>query len=209
MVYKAALDGSHCTGKSSIAKAVVGILGSIGVEAERLEEMSTEAKERGLPINEGTTLAAQRYILHRQFAEELRYTEPRETGPNYQVLVCDRGPGNYCYLKRNVGHDQETLDMVLDHADKFPYKRIYLLPIVNREIKAGAGTRATDKEFQLDMETETREFLKENFNDQLIELPYPTEEDPHRTAWVEAIVNQTMKDLDRPERIELRLRWHS
>ncbi|MBT4805682.1 hypothetical protein HON71_05925 [Candidatus Woesearchaeota archaeon] len=207
MVYKIAFDGAHHIGKSSIAKIVAGILGIVGVNAIYLEEMSTEASERGLPINRETNLAAQRYILHRQFAEELRFTDYRKTGPNYQVIACDRGPANYCYLEHNVGPDQETLNMILDHHKKFPYDRIHYLPVIDREISVGAGTRDLDKQFQLDMEKDTLNFLKEYFSEQLVEHSKPEPNDPNRTSWIEGIVNKTMEDLNREEKIKLDIKW--
>ncbi len=202
MVYKICLSGSHYTGKTSLAKSIVGLLGVVGVEAEHIREKSTRAKEMGLPINERTTEEAQLWILHQQFADELRYAQPRANGPNPEVLACDRGPDNYCYLARNLGSNTYALEMVLGHARRFPYDRIYLLPVVDTDIRPGEGIRATEKRFQLDMEREIRDFLKSHFSEQLVELPIPSSDDPHRCGWINLVVNQVLKALGKPERVQ-------
>ncbi len=45
MVYKVCLSGSHYTGKTSLAKAAVGLLGMAGVEAKRLTERINKRQE--------------------------------------------------------------------------------------------------------------------------------------------------------------------
>lgn len=199
MVYKIGLASSHFTGKTSLAASTEGLLKERGVEAGYLHEKSTYAKELGLPINEDTTLEAQLWILHRQFANELRYSKPRPNGPNYEVIICDRGVDNYCYLEHNLGKNQYALDMTLSHAKRFPYNRIYFLPVVSRELAEGAGTRSLDPEFQIAMGQVIKKFLQEYFPD-FIELPQPKKEDLFRNEWKKIVVNQTLKDFNKPEK---------
>ena len=98
-----------------------------------------------------------------------------------------------------VGKNEAALKMTLDHLELFPYDRIYLLPIVDSEIAKDGGTRSLDKKFQLEMDQKIREFLQE-YNIEHQELPLPKEEDNFRNIWKKIIVNQTLKDLNQPEK---------
>jgi len=198
MVYKICLVSTHGTGKTSLVASIETKLKQRGIEAKRIEEVSTKAKEIGLPINKETTLEAQWWILHTQFARELLYSNHSPNRPNYDVLICDRGPDNYCYLENKVGKNEAALKMTLDHLQLFPYKRIYLLPIVDSEIAKDGGTRSLDKEFQLEMDQNIREFLQE-YKIKHQELPLPNAEDNFRNIWKKIIVNNTLKDLDQPK----------
>jgi len=194
-----ALMGTHFTGKTRLAVAVESELRKRGIETKSIKEVSTDAKERGLPINEGTTKEAQLWILHTQIAEELRYARRRPNGPNYQALVCDRGVDNYCYLEHNVGRDEDALQMILNHARNFPYDRLYLLPITESGIRGGAGTRSVNPGFQKDMDNKIRSFLAEQSFD-YIELPITQDKNP-RDEWVRLVVNQTIQDLRLPNHL--------
>lgn len=202
MVYKIGLISTHGTGKTSLKGLVEGELKRRKTETKSIDEMSTKAKERGLPINEATTLEAQLWILHNQFAYELLYSAPRPNGPNYEVLICDRGPDNYCYLERKFGRNEYALNMTLGHIKLWPYSRLYFLPIVDEEI-AGNGVRSEDKIFQKEMDGMIRQFLiKHQINYE--ELPLPQPEDVFRDTWAKMVVNQTLKDLGKDEKYFIR-----
>ncbi|MBI2102434.1 ATP-binding protein [Candidatus Woesearchaeota archaeon] len=199
MVYKISLSSTQGTGKTTLATLVAGELKRRGVEARALAEMSTVAREKGLPINEQTTRAAQLWILHAQFAEELAY-QARTAPPKYDVIICDRGVDNYCYLERRFGPDQYALALTLGHVQEFPYDRIYVLPIVNDSLGEGEGIRSTDTAFQREMDRAIRSF----FDTQKItykELPLPSPQDHLREEWVRCIVNQTLTDLGKGSRM--------
>ncbi len=201
MVYKICLVSTHGTGKTSLAASIEGELKRRSVEAKYLGEIATKAKERGLPINQETTLEAQLWIILSQFREELFYSQKRLTPPNYQVLICDRGPDNYCYLKHNLKQDdQYALDITLGHIKKFPYSQTYLLPIINHALPAGSGTRDLDLDFRLHMDTEIRTFLA-TYNIAHLELPPPNPKDNFRQEWIKIIVNNTLKDLQKSSEI--------
>ncbi len=194
MVYKICLSSTHGTGKTSLAASIEGELKKHGIEARYLRETASEAKEIGLSINQHTTLEAQMYILHTQFAQELRYSSQHKNPPIYQVIICDRGPDNYCYLKHNLGENTYALNMTLGHLNSFPYNRIYLLPIIEEHIAIGSGARALDTEFQKHMDQEIRAFLKQH-EISYIELPPPAEKDSFRHEWLNTIITQTLQDL--------------
>jgi len=198
MVYKIGLVGSHSVGKTALMSSIESKLKQRGIEAKRIEEVSTKAQEIGLPINLETTLEAQLWILHTHFARELLYSKHSPNRPNYDVLICDRGPDNYCYLENKVGRNQPALNMTLDHLDMFPYDRIYLLPITESKIVKGTGTRALDKKFQLEMDQNIREFLQE-YKIEHQELPPLSPENNFRNIWKKIVLNQTLKDLNQPK----------
>ncbi|MBI2146170.1 AAA family ATPase [Candidatus Woesearchaeota archaeon] len=197
MVYKIGLISTHGTGKTALAGLVEGELKRRGIEALAIREMSTRAREQGLPINEETTLPAQLWILHRQFAEELLYSQERKTGHTHEVIICDRGPDNYCYLQHRCGDDEYALKLTLGHLQKFPYAKLYLLPITEETILPGGGTRSVNAEFQKVMDIKIRQFLQA-YNLAFMELPKPHAHDNFRDEWVKIIVNQTLKDLGAP-----------
>ncbi len=206
MVYKIGLISTHGTGKTTLARLVEGELKRRGVEALTLPEISTMARERGLPINEETTLEAQLWILHRQFAEELMYSHPRQQGPNPDVIICDRGPDNFCYLERRFPDDPKTryaLELVQGHLQHFKYNQLYLLPIVDKAIDVGAGVRSANPEFQQEMDDKIHQFLRQ---EQLAysELPLPQATDNYRQEWIKIIVNQTLDDLRKLEGLRMK-----
>lgn len=198
MVYKIGLIGTHGTGKTALAALLAGELKRRGIEAKFIGEIATEAKERGLPINEGTTIKAQLWILHTQFAKELAFSQQRESRPNYDVIICDRGPDNYCYLEHNLGKENYALSLTLGHLQVAPYSRLFLLPITEGNIVLGSGIRSINPAFQLEMDRKVRCFLEEQ-EIAFIELPVPEKGDNLRDIWVKIIVNQTLKDLGHPE----------
>ena len=158
MVYKIGLVGTHGTGKTSLAALTEGELKRRGIEAIKLPEISTEAKKRGLLINKGTNLITQMWILYQQFANELELFGNSEHGTNYQVIITDRGPDNYCYLEQKVGENPNALNMVLGHIHHFPYDAMYLLPRINGNIQDN-GTRDLDQEFRETMDEKIRNFF--------------------------------------------------
>ena len=198
MVYTIGLLGTHGTGNTALAALIAGDLKRRGIEAKFIGEIATQAKEKGLPINENTTIKTQLWILHRQFAEELAFSSQRQDRPNYEVIICDRGPDNYCYLEHNLGKNNYALNITLGHLQVAPYSRLYLLPITNSDRIVGNGTRSVNIEFQKKMDLKIKEFLGEH-NISFIELPVPHKKDSFRDDWIKMVVNQTLKDLGHPE----------
>ncbi|MEK6970011.1 MAG: AAA family ATPase [Nanoarchaeota archaeon] len=203
MVYKICFSSTHGVGKTALAAYVEGnlIFGRGVRKVKRIEELSTRARDSGLPINENTTLAAQMWIQHQQFADEIFNTEARTTSPPNEVVICDRGPENYCYLKRRFGENESALQMTLGHLKWFPYSRIYLLPIVTGSSLVDDGVRSVDFAFQQEMDQEIRQFFNK-YSIEHIELPQPKED--FRSDWGKMVVNQTLKDLNKPEEYLIR-----
>jgi predicted ATPase len=196
MPYKIALIGAHGTGKTALLGMVEGELRRRGINVASIKEMLREAHLIGMPINQQTTRGAQLWILHRQFAEEIALQEEVRGRKPVDVILCDRGPDNYCYLKHAVGEDAYALSLTLGHLKTFPYAQLYLLPIVEKTIADDRGMRALQPLFQKQMDTAVRVFL-ERQRIPYVELPLPHKRDNFRNVWVKIIVNQTLHDLGR------------
>ena len=194
MVYKIAFIGTHGVGKTILALDLERKFRIQGMDALRLPEVAREAERIGFPINQGTTLEAQTYILHRQISEELNYTSERPRIQNPKIAICDRSVfDNYCYLERAFGEKEHQLRMVLGHGKQFPYSSIYLLPIVNGE-NTNDGTRDLDSEFQLEMHQRIVQFLSTHDIPYKV-LPVPEEKDKKREIWTEIIMEDVLKSL--------------
>ena len=195
-VYRICLMGTQGTGKSALAGSIAGLLKERDVETIALGEKSQAARKIGLNINENTDPHTQLWLLHQTFADVIDHSV-RRPGCDYDCSVSDRGPDNYAYLKRAHGENFYALGMVIGHLQQFPYHQSYLLPIVDEEVNEN-NTRSADKEFQLTMDKEIRRFLHD-LRLTYIELPKPQQDDTFRNEWKKIIINQTLKDLKRPE----------
>jgi len=139
---KVALIGTHGTGKTTACHELVGGLKKKGVNAEYLGETARKAEQRGLKINEGTTLGAQLWIFHTQIARELEFL----ARPDVDVLVCDRCVvDNYMYLINKFGHQGVIDEMVNSHTGTYAY--LFKVPI-NEKYRTNDGVRSTSPEFQ-------------------------------------------------------------
>ncbi|MFH0701791.1 MAG: AAA family ATPase [Candidatus Woesearchaeota archaeon] len=126
MVYKIGLMSTHGTGKTTLVSDVKGALKKKGLNVRVIDELSTIARERNIPIDQTTTLEAQAWILYRQCSAELEAEIYK-----YDVAICDRTVlDNYCYLFNAVGEDDFYLRLVLDFSKKHPYDSLFYLPII-------------------------------------------------------------------------------
>jgi nicotinamide riboside kinase len=92
---KLALIGTHGVGKTTLAYEICSLL----KKADHNVELVTEVARRSpFPVNEGTTLESQLWILHEQIASEL---DASSRAPH---VICDRSVlDNYCYLVNKFG----------------------------------------------------------------------------------------------------------
>ncbi|MCL6566323.1 MAG: ATP-binding protein [Acidobacteriia bacterium] len=102
---KLALIGTHGVGKTTLAFELCSLL----KKAEYNVELVTEiARHAPFPVNEGTSLEAQLWILHTQVAAEIR------AAAQATHVICDRSVlDNYCYLVNKFGR-QHSLESWLE-----------------------------------------------------------------------------------------------
>lgn len=133
---KVAFIGSHGVGKTTLCYGLAARLKRRDVALDIVHEV---ARRSPLPINAGTTAAAQRWILHTQIAEEIL------AAARYPVVLCDRSVlDNYVYFLLAAWPDP-TLDRLVSD-----WLATYDL-LVHVPILAGPqadGIRAADPLFQ-------------------------------------------------------------
>lgn len=134
--YKIAFIGSHGVGKTTLSYGLAAKLKQQDVSLDIVKEI---ARRCPLPINRGTTLAAQAWIIHTQIAEEL------VAAARHDVVICDRSVlDNYAYLLLASGHFPHLEGLVTAWLQS--YGLLVHVPIVN-PLQAD-GLRATDPTFQ-------------------------------------------------------------
>lgn len=133
---KLAFIGTHGVGKTTLCYGVAARLKARDVVLEIVHEV---ARRCPLPINQGTSVAAQSWILHTQIADELVAAE------RHPVVLCDRSVlDNYVYLLLAAGR-QPGLEALVNWW-LGTYDLLVHVPIVD-PLQAD-GTRATDPAFQ-------------------------------------------------------------
>ena len=181
---KIAFIGSHGVGKTTLCYGLAARLKARDLSVEVVREV---ARRCPLPINEGTGVEAQSWILHTQVAEELS-AEAR-----YPVVICDRSVlDNYVYMMLAAGR-QPQLEPLID-AWLVSYGLLVRVPIIG--VPSEDGVRATDPSFQRAVD----ERLMQEVSDRgqpVLEL------DPeNRDGWVEAVEEAACQYL-RPPQIQL------
>jgi nicotinamide riboside kinase len=96
---KLALIGTHGVGKTTLAYEICSLL----KKADHNVDLVTEVARRSpFPVNEGTTLEGQLWILHEQIASEL------DASARAPHVICDRSVlDNYCYLVNKFGRQPQ------------------------------------------------------------------------------------------------------
>jgi thymidylate kinase len=154
---KLALIGTHGVGKTTLAYDVCALLKKTGQNVELVAEM---VRRCPFPVNEGTTLEAQLWILHAQIAAEL------EAAQRAPTVICDRSVlDNYCYLVNKCGR-QAQLEVWLERWLE-GYQLLVGVPLVRESIYAEGfrqpvltdGFRATDRAFQQRIDALLKELL--------------------------------------------------
>lgn len=184
-LYKIALVSTHGTGKTTLCYDVAAQLKKRGFKVKVFSEIASSAYERGIPINENTTLNAQMYIMMQHISEEL-IAGIR----GYQIVVCDRSVfDNLVYMERRCGKNDFMRDFLKHYSEKFPYDVIYKLPIVG-ELQDDGVRDFKNEEFRLDIYNRINEMFKDLQIDHK-ELPLPTSQ--LRGEWADIIVQDAIE----------------
>ncbi|MBI4617317.1 MAG: AAA family ATPase [Planctomycetes bacterium] len=158
---KIAFIGTHGVGKTVLTFELASYLRKRSVDADVAYENSRRCP---FPINEGTTLEAQMWILANQWKEEL------EASRRSHLVICDRSVlDNYAYMVLASGR-QEYLQPLLARWIE-TYDILVQVPIIDRRIVAD-GTRTTAREFQMRIDRMVRDLVVEfGCGEKTIELP--------------------------------------
>lgn len=182
--FKLAFIGSHGVGKTTLCYGLAARLKAADISLEVVGEI---ARRCPLPINRGTTLAAQAWILHTQIAEEL------VAAARYDFVICDRSVlDNFVYLLLSSGGRTE-LEPLIDSWTA-TYQMLVHVP-VSGDPRAD-GIRSTDPAFQRAVEERLeKEILRRS-------LPVLRLDDLPREAWLDR-VELEVKERLRPVQLEL------
>lgn len=133
---KIAFIGTHGVGKTTLCYGLAARLKRRDVALEIVHEV---ARRSPLPINQATTVPAQRWILLEQIAEEI------VAAARYPVVLCDRSVlDNYVYLLLASGPDPLLEPLVERWLAS--YDLLVRVPILASPSKD--GVRAADPSFQ-------------------------------------------------------------
>ncbi len=144
--------GSHGTGKSVLVADTESLLKRHNiVPVRRIDELAQQLSDRGIQLNEQTSLDAQLSIQHLQLAEELLH---RERGTH---IVTDRSVfDNFCYAVLKFGQDQKYEDIlrtmksiVAFFLQYYPASHMFFVPLCDGEL-VDDGVRSISRKFQQD-----------------------------------------------------------
>ncbi len=183
--FKLAFIGSHGVGKTTLCYGLAARLKAADISLEVVGEI---ARRCPLPINRGTTLAAQAWILHTQIAEEL------VASARYDFVICDRSVlDNFVYLLLSSGgrHDLEPLIDAWTNT----YQLLVHVPVVVGDLSAD-GIRSTDPAFQRAVEERLEAEISQRG------LPVLRLDDLPRESWLDR-VEAEVKERLRPVQLEL------
>lgn len=137
---KVAFVGTHGVGKTTLCFDLAAQLKRLDLGVDIVKEV---ARRCPLPINEDTTLDAQRWILHTQIAEEI------EASADYEVVICDRSVlDNYAYLVARVGRRPELDPLVREWVRG--YHALFKVPVLGAP--TFDGKRAVSVGFQQEID---------------------------------------------------------
>ncbi|HLW99360.1 MAG TPA: AAA family ATPase [Candidatus Acidoferrales bacterium] len=134
---KLALIGTHGVGKTTLAYEICSLLKKASYNVELVTEV---ARRSPFPVNEGTTLEGQLWILHAQIAAEL------EAAAHAPHVICDRSVlDNYAYLVNKFGRQYQLESWLSWWMDT--YSLLVGVPPLADGIPAD-GFRSENLEFQ-------------------------------------------------------------
>lgn len=182
--FKIAFVGTHGVGKTTLCYGLAARLKRGDVSLDVVGEV---ARRCPLPINRGTTLEAQSWILHTQIAEEI------VAATRYDVVICDRSVlDNYVYLLLSSGA-QPKLEQLVDHWTS-TYGLLVHVPIV--EQPRADGMRSVDPGFQRAVDERLEQEVARR------DLDVLRLDDLDRYHWLD-FVEQHVSGLGMPAQLEL------
>ncbi len=148
---KLALIGTHGVGKTTLAYEVCSLLKKADYNVELVTEV---ARRSPFPVNEGTTLEGQLWILHAQIAAEL------EAAARAPHIICDRAAlDNYAYLVNKFGRQQQLEAWLSWWMDT--YSLLVAVPPLADGIPPD-GFRSENVEFQQRIHDQIEDLLEES-----------------------------------------------
>jgi nicotinamide riboside kinase len=147
---KIAFIGTHGIGKTTLTYELCTRLKKQDMDVGYIEEL---ARRCPFPINEGTSLEAQTWILTMTIVKEI------ELSKIYKHTICDRSVlDNYAYLYNKFGHIPALYDLAKYWIRT--YDLLVKVPINEQYLKAD-GVRSVNLSFQRVIDNRIDELLAE------------------------------------------------
>ena len=179
---KIALIGTHGVGKTTLCYDLAARLKRLDRGVHLVTEV---ARECPLPINRGTTLDAQSWILHTQCAREIAGVASGD------VVVCDRSVlDNYAYLVHALGRRPELDGWIRRWCSS--YDGLFKVPLWQKP--RFDGTRDTDLAFQGEIDATIDELVRK------FEVPVHALDRGAPQSWVNEILRRLELPLEPPQR---------
>ena len=173
--------GTHGVGKTTLCYGLAARLKARDVVLDIVHEV---ARRCPLPINEGTSVAAQSWILHTQICDEL------VAAARHPVVICDRSVlDNYVYLLLTGGREPALEQLVGWWLST--YALLIYVPIV--DAPHADGLRATDVAFQRAVD----ERLLRELDERKIRALYLKA--AGRERWLDVVEDAIRTQLDSPQ----------
>jgi uncharacterized protein (DUF305 family)/nicotinamide riboside kinase len=173
---KVAFLGTHGVGKTTLCYELAAELKRRDKAVDLVKEV---ARRCPLPINEGTTVEAQTWILHAQIAEEIA------VGAQAEVVVCDRSVlDNYAYLVARAGR-QDALDALV-RSWVGSYDALIKVPVTAPP--TFDGTRAVSLAFQREIDVTIDDLIT------AFEVPVMRLEATERPGWLRRVLTHMRLD---------------
>ena len=173
---KVAFLGTHGVGKTTLCYELAAELKRRDKAVDLVKEV---ARRCPLPINEGTTIEAQTWILHAQIAEEIA------VGAQAEVVVCDRSVlDNYAYLVARAGR-QDALDALV-RSWVGSYDALIKVPVTAPP--TFDGTRAVSLAFQREIDVTIDDLIT------AFEVPVMRLEATERPGWLRRVLTHMRLD---------------
>ena len=181
---KLALIGTHGVGKTTLAFETCSLLKKAGYNVELVTEV---ARRSPFPVNDGTTLEGQLWILHAQIAAEL---DAARGAPH---VICDRAVlDNYCYLVNKFGRQPQLESWLAWWMGS--YDILIDVPAVAGGITPD-GFRSEDRAFQQKIEKILEDLLgAEPFQEIRSKVKWLAASE--RGKWAEQIFRAALPHLD-------------
>ena len=150
---KIAIIGTHSTGKTTLVQKLKNKLENLGKKVMIIQE---HARSCPFPVHEGTTIEAQKWIMHNQIDKE------NEVDHSDKILITDRATiDNFAYLHRIADEktSEEYENIAFEHGKTYDH----IFKTQKLDIKAeDDGFRTTDDDFRNLIDNIINQFLEKN-----------------------------------------------